>query len=153
MNKIPTDILTLIASIYQQKDFTSIEKADWNLYDEYLKELKELFSGLEISNNTDYNYNHGYEYDIIDKPSNTSVGINISKIIKYYCLAFLGSESGSIYGTPQSALQQEIREKLQAFFISKGYNEISLEQSWEIIPEVETELKEEGEATVRDCIF
>ncbi len=157
--EIPLDILNLIDEIYTQKEFTGIKKADWNVYDEYYIDLKELFPAFEITNATDFNYNHGYEYDVLDKERNSCIGINISKIIRYYCIAYLGdsldtpSNAPVIYGTPQSILHHEMKEKLDAFLRAKGYKSISLELSWQIIPGVETELKEEGRATVRDCIF
>jgi len=169
---IPLDIQQLIEDRYINGDWSANKKADWNNYTEFEKELKNLYPKYVVRNNTDYNYNFGYEYVIYLTRYNTyiqnqglallvfgsvkCIGVSISKIIPYFCINYYSiTKKGAIAFTSpnKEKQQQEAAIKLETLLKSRGYKQITLETSQLIVPHIETELNEKGEATVRDCIF
>lgn len=128
----------------------------------FREELQNLLR-LEVVNFSNLKNDVSYRYHCLlqdcDKGKTLELVVVISYLDLYYCYFFIESAKNSFQDSLESAeiqkkyqkIYQEKLKKLDLFFLQKGYCRVK--NPMDSVDCIETELKNQGEVNVYDCLF
>lgn len=128
----------------------------------FREELQNLLE-LEVVNFSNLKDDVSYRYHCLLQACDKSTTLELVDVISYldlyYCYFFIESSEYELQDSLENPkiqekyqkFYQEKLEKLDLFFLQKGYH--CVKNPMEIVDYIETELKDRGEAKVYDCLF
>lgn len=128
----------------------------------FREELQNIL-GLEVANFSNLRNDVSYRYHCLlqtcDKGTTLKFVVVISYLDLYYCYFFTKSSEYKVQDSLEDPkiqekyqkIYQEKLEKLDLFFLQKGYR--CVKNPMENVNYIETELKNRGEVKVYDCLF
>lgn len=176
--KLPDDLEELIDRVYRRGDVDFVRRRlvrenDW------ARDVGSVADIFCFEEQTDFNYGRAYVYDIwltTDQRATEhkadvrrrllsevgeveSVRFAVSVLAPYFLLSYsrLFYQQGKVHQTyalaPMSSSQQALGTKLSDYALLRGYRQLQPSLAEIIIPDVETELRGKGTATLADCLF
>jgi hypothetical protein len=172
---LPDDVAAVIDRVYRRYDHEFVKDRLLPSH-RWLPLVKKVAGDCVARDVTDFNYGTAHVYDVwltrdpragvasadveaellLESVVLESVRLSVSVLAPYYLLSFARKRHNSGQSfvlTPESSSQKQMAASLANEMNASGYKRLDPLLAETVVPDVETELRPIGSATVADCLI